>query len=685
MGASSLPALIPILLLLVVYRFTHGASTSNAPVTANYVGEATGVAINESQPYEGWGGMSLMELEAAAKSAAEPATSAGAEDESTSATNLSEAGEAGLEGGYGEGGLRRSLAGSSALSPLASAWHSLLIAQYMSRTTACGATLTRACRALQMADSLVKSGKPGEAVAQTKLAGSLAQACAGKVPASAAEQIRLALPQISLGQNALLAGGSKSVRPSSTSGKQKSSSGSKSSSSEKRTTSTGRKKGGHKWKDTPATKDRKKGGHKYKNVPARSNRVKGGHKYKRGARRRGSRKTGGSSKAPAKKNGSRAPAKKSDSKAPAKKNGEIGWLGHNDVAQGVMQWLPYGNPIDDCWMGPNWQATPTKLASCVEGYATGTTGGAKGRIYLVTSNQDDRINPKPGTLRYGATRAEPLWIVFDNDFDFSGLDAEIIVYNDKTVDARGRKVTMGNGPCMAIEFSHNVIVHGMAFKNCKNRVGATSLTTGPDNTVSGRNYLNGYGLYIYASHHVWVDHCSFDYADDTHIDIVAASTAITVSNCYFTNQDKVILMGHDDAYSADRAMRVTVMLNKFGPNLSERLPRGRFGQFHVVNNYYPNGWGIYAIGGSADPTFLSEGNYFVANDKPFLKEVTKHNIAAGQSTYMSWDWQSVGDHFENGAFFTKSGSPGYKPSYSYKALSALEVPRATNRAGPIGQ
>ncbi|CAI7746505.1 unnamed protein product, partial [Closterium sp. NIES-53] len=609
MGTSGLPALIPILLLLVVYCFTHGASTTNVPVTANYVGEATGVAINESQPYEGWGGMSLMELEAAAKAAA----SAAAEAEPTPATSSSEAGERVSMEGVAEGGLRRSLAASSALNPLASAWHSLLIAQYMSRTTACGATLTRACRALQMADSLVKSGRPGEAVAQTKLAGSLAHACAGRVPASAAQQIRLALPQISLGQNALLAGGSKSVRPSSTSGKKSSSSGGRSSSSGKRTTSTGRKKGGHKWKDTPATTNRKKGGHKYKNAPTTNNRVKGGHKYKRGARRSGSR-SGQGSRSGSRKSGS-------SSKAPAKKNGDIGWLGHNDVAQGIMQWLPYGNPIDDCWMGPNWQATPTKLASCVEGYATGTTGGAKGRIYHVTSNQDDRINPKPGTLRYGATRAEPLWIVFDDDFDFTGLEAEIIVYNDKTVDARGRKVTMGNGPCMAVEFSHNVIVHGMAFKNCKNRVGAISLTTGPDNTVGGRNYLNGYGLYIYASHHVWVDHCSFDYADDTHIDIVAASTAITVSNCFFTNQDKVILMGHDDTYSADRNMRVTVMLNKFGPNLSERLPRGRFGQFHVLNNYYPNGWNIYAIGGSADPTFLSEGNYFVANDKPFLKEV----------------------------------------------------------------
>ncbi|CAI7885135.1 unnamed protein product [Closterium sp. NIES-54] len=141
-------------------------------------------------------------------------------------------------------------------------------------------------------------------------------------------------------------------------------------------------------------------------------------------------------------------------------------------------------------------------------------------------------------------------------------------------------------------------------------------------------------------------------------------------------------MGHNDANTMDRNMRVTVMLNKFGPNLDERMPRGRFGTFHVVNNYYPNGWGIYAIGGSADPTFLSEGNYFVATGGK--TEVTKHDIAASKSMWSGWDWQSVGDYFAGGAFFTESGSSGYRPPYSYQALKAIEVPRATNRAGPIG-
>lgn len=38
--------------------------------------------------------------------------------------------------------------------------------------------------------------------------------------------------------------------------------------------------------------------------------------------------------------------------------------------------------------------------------------------------------------------------------------------------------------------------------------------------------------------------------------------------------------------------------------------RCRFGVFHILNNDYSEGWDKYAIGGSENPTILSEGNYF---------------------------------------------------------------------------
>jgi len=41
--------------------------------------------------------------------------------------------------------------------------------------------------------------------------------------------------------------------------------------------------------------------------------------------------------------------------------------------------------------------------------------------------------------------------------------------------------------------------------------------------------------------------------------------------------------------------------------------RVRFGYAHVANNRYDE-WQMYAIGGSANPTIFSEGNYFLARN-----------------------------------------------------------------------
>ncbi|KAK9983524.1 hypothetical protein SO802_033049, partial [Lithocarpus litseifolius] len=47
---------------------------------------------------------------------------------------------------------------------------------------------------------------------------------------------------------------------------------------------------------------------------------------------------------------------------------------------------------------------------------------------------------------------------------------------------------------------------------------------------------------------------------------------ITISNNWFKNQDKAMLLGHDDRYVRDKNMKVTVMYNHFGPNCNQRMP-----------------------------------------------------------------------------------------------------------------
>ncbi|ERN09134.1 hypothetical protein AMTR_s00014p00175040 [Amborella trichopoda] len=112
------------------------------------------------------------------------------------------------------------------------------------------------------------------------------------------------------------------------------------------------------------------------------------------------------------------------------------------------------------------------------------------------------------------------------------------------------------------------------------------------------------------------------------------------------------------------------------------MPRVRLGYVHVANNMYET-WEMYAIGGSANPTILSEGNYFIAPNNVDLKQVTKRE----SSGWKSWKWRSYNDVFMNGAYFVQSGwgsiAPGYGRSQTFTAAHGMLVPSLTTSAGPL--
>lgn len=83
-----------------------------------------------------------------------------------------------------------------------------------------------------------------------------------------------------------------------------------------------------------------------------------------------------------------------------------------------------------------------------------------------------------------------------------------------------------------------------------------------------------------------------------------------------------MLLGASDALENDKIMQVTIAFNRFGKGLVQRMPRCRWGFFHIVNNEYIS-WGMYAIGGSSNPTILSQGNRFFAPRNTASKEVIK--------------------------------------------------------------
>lgn len=85
---------------------------------------------------------------------------------------------------------------------------------------------------------------------------------------------------------------------------------------------------------------------------------------------------------------------------------------------------------------------------------------------------------------------------------------------------------------------------------------------------------------------------------------------------------QVLLFGARDNNIQDDSMRITVAYNHFGKRLVQRMPRVRSGIVHVVNNDYTH-WEMYAIGGSNHATLISQGNRFIAPDRPEFKQVLK--------------------------------------------------------------
>nr|DAD30723.1 TPA_asm: hypothetical protein HUJ06_009574 [Nelumbo nucifera] len=278
-----------------------------------------------------------------------------------------------------------------------------------------------------------------------------------------------------------------------------------------------------------------------------------------------------------------------------------------------------GNPIDDCWRcDPNWEKNRQRLADCAIGFGKQAVGGRDGRIYVVTDSGDDNpVNPKPGTLRFAVIQDEPLWIIFARDMVIK-LKEELIMNSFKTIDGRGASVHIAGGPCITIQYVSNIIIHGLHIHDCK-QGGNANVRDSPTH-YGWRTISDGDGVSIFGGSHIWVDHCSLSNCHDGLIDAIHGSTAITLSNNYFTHHDKVMLLGHSDTYTQDKNMQVTIAFNHFGEGLVQRMPRCRHGYFHVVNNDYTH-WEMYAIGGSAAPTINSQGNRFLAPDNRFSKEV----------------------------------------------------------------
>ena len=342
------------------------------------------------------------------------------------------------------------------------------------------------------------------------------------------------------------------------------------------------------------------------------------------------------------------------------------------------------NPIDRCWRcRADWEQNRKQLAKCVLGFGRKTTGGVDGRFYVVTDASDDSMeNPKPGTLRHACIQKEPLWIIFAHSMVIE-LNNELLITSHKTIDGRGANVHIAFGAGITIQFSQNVIIHGLHIHDVVASPGG--MIRDSVDHYGFRTAADGDGISIFGSTNIWLDHISMSNCKDGLIDVIQGSTAITISNGHFTHHNDVMLFGASDSYEGDKIMQLTLAFNHFGRGLVQRMPRCRWGFFHVINNDYTH-WLMYAIGGSSNPTIISQGNRFIAPFNTAAKQVTKRDYASEQE-WKKWQWRSEGDLMMNGAFFVESGDPGKKHPFGHldmiQAKPGSFVSRLTRFSGSL--
>lgn len=97
----------------------------------------------------------------------------------------------------------------------------------------------------------------------------------------------------------------------------------------------------------------------------------------------------------------------------------------------------------------------------------------------------------------------------------------------KTIDGRGARVEIGYGPCIMVQGVSHVVIHGL------------SIHDSTPTHVGHRIGSDGDAISIISSSNIWVDHCSFSESYAGLVDVTHGSTALTISNNFFSNHDKV--------------------------------------------------------------------------------------------------------------------------------------------------
>jgi pectate lyase len=290
-------------------------------------------------------------------------------------------------------------------------------------------------------------------------------------------------------------------------------------------------------------------------------------------------------------------------------------------------------------------------------YYNGTTGGQGGTVVTVTNfaNYVYYVNTV-GTAKH-IVQISGTINIGDGEAATSRIRA------NKTIRGIGENPTL-IGNVRINNDEGNVIIENLNISNPND--------VGQGDGISVKENLNN----------IFITKCTFYNSGDGNLDITKESDFVTVSWCKFyytynTGHNFVNLVGASDDQNVDADnLRVTFHHNWWTTLCKERMPRVRYGQVHVYNNYYSNLMaGGYCIGVGVGSYIRVENNYFNAVPlawKDYYTDYPDHPVG-----HIGWN---TGNIFYNCSLPTRTPawvneySTIFTPPYDYMLEDTNDIP-----------
>ncbi|MBC8184188.1 hypothetical protein H8E88_24100 [candidate division KSB1 bacterium] len=316
-----------------------------------------------------------------------------------------------------------------------------------------------------------------------------------------------------------------------------------------------------------------------------------------------------------------------------------------------------------------------------EGFGTETAGGRGGQVIEVTNLNDSG----PGSLREAIETDGPRIVVFRVG-GMIELNSPIIITKPYITiagqTAPGDGITVKGSGQNCIDGTHDVIIRYLRFRG---------VISGNSDCLNMR----------YGTYNVVIDHCSFSWATDETISVVAKSHDVTIQWCVIAEG----LLSHSmGSLVSTGAYNVSIHHCLYAHN-SERNAKmvgvpddldGHFAYFDFVNNVIYN-WGAYAhsVAGSGKGNVIA--NYFKAGINsgtyPQRREIIRQQFKTGRQIYASgnygptcpngcendWDGETFtwnGDEYEGGMISDLSGN-NIASGYGTRSDTLIPVPQVT--------